>query len=292
MKWPDSLVKDIAARRVVLFIGAGVSMNSLAMDGKTRTKSWPDFLKAGANRLGSPKKKLVIQVKELIERNDLLTACEVIKNSLGRQEFVDFMQEEFQAPGFRPAPIHEALWGLDLRITVTPNVDTIYDNFVADRGAGTVTVKTYKDADVAEAIRRRSPVLIKSHGTIGSPNALIFTRSEYARARNEHRQFYELMYSLLSTYTFLFVGCGLEDPDIRYLLEDYRYRNSFTQTHFFTMPDGQYVDEVKRVYSESLNLEFVPYSSDGNHAELGQGLRELGGKVELARQDIGRRNGW
>jgi len=292
MKWPDSLVKDIAARRAILFIGAGVSMNSVALDGKTRPKNWSSFLRAGSKKLGSPKKKLVIQLGELIDRNDLLTACEVIKNSLGRQGFVDFMQAEFQVPGFRPAAIHEALWSLDLRITITPNVDTIYDNFVADRGAGTVTVKTYKDVDVAEAIRRRSPVLIKSHGSIGSPNALIFTRSEYAKARNEHREFYELMYSLLSTHTFLFVGCGLEDPDIRYLLEDYKYRNSFTQTHFFTMPNGVYVDEVRRVYSDSLNLEFVSYSSNDNHAELGIGLVELGEKVELARQELGRRNGW
>ncbi|MCR6702655.1 MAG: SIR2 family protein [Dokdonella sp.] len=292
MKWPESLIRDVAARRAILFIGAGVSMNSVALDGKARPKNWSSFLRAGSKRLGSSKKKLVVQLGELIDRNDLLTACEVIKNSLGRQGFIDFMQDEFQAPGFRPAAIHEALWALDLRITITPNVDTIYDNFVADRGAGTVTVKTYRDVDVAEAIRRRSPVLIKSHGSIGSPNALIFTRSEYAKARNEHREFYELMYSLLSTYTFLFVGCGLEDPDIRYLLEDYKYRNSFTQTHFFTMPNGKYVEEIQRVYSESLNLEFVSYSANSNHAELGVGLVELGEKVELARQELGRRNGW
>nr|WP_298127526.1 SIR2 family protein [uncultured Pseudoxanthomonas sp.] len=267
-------------------------MNSLALDGRTRPKSWPEFLRAGAKRLGSPRKKLVVQVGELIARSDLLTACEVIKNALGRQAFVEFMQEEFQAPGYRYAPIHESLWGLDLRITVTPNIDAIYDNFVAERGAGTVTVKTYRDADVAEAIRRHSPVLIKSHGSIGSPNALIFTRSDYARARNEHREFYELMYSLLSTHTFLFIGCGLDDPDIRYLLEDYKYRNSFTQTHFFSTPKGRYVSEIEKVYAESLNLEFLHYSDSDNHAELGVGLVELVGKVELVRQELGRRNGW
>jgi hypothetical protein len=292
MRWPDSLIRDIAARRAVLFIGAGVSMNSVGVDGKTRPKNWAAFLQAGAKRLGSRKKKVVVQLGELIDRNDLLTACQVIKNQLGRQAFVDFMKDEFQGPGFRHAPIHEALWALDLRITITPNIDTIYDNLVADRGAGTVTVKTYKDSDVAEAIRRREPVLIKSHGSIGSPNALIFTRSEYAKARNEHRQFYELLYSLLSTHTFIFVGCGLEDPDIRYLLEDYKYRNSFTQTHFFTMPGDQYVQEVLDVYSESLNLDFITYDSADNHSQLSSGLVELGGKVELARQDMGRRNAW
>lgn len=292
MKWPESLTRDLASRRAVLFIGAGVSMNSVGLDGKTRPKSWPGFLMAAAKRLGSPKKKIVVQIGELVARNDLLTACEVIRNELGRHEFVELMRQEFQAPGFRCAPIHEALWGLDVRITITPNVDVIYDNFVADRAAGTVTVKTYRDKDISEAIRRRGPLLIKSHGSIGSPNELIFTRSDYARARNEYRTFYELVYSLLSTHTFLFVGCGLEDPDIRYLLEDYRYRNLFTQTHFFTIPKDQYAAEVMKVYKDSLNLEFIPYDAAKNHAGLTKGLDELGTKVDLQRQEMGRSNSW
>jgi hypothetical protein len=202
------------------------------------------------------------------------------------------MKSEFQDPGFRPAEIHDWLWRLDLKITITPNVDVIYDTMVAERGAGTVVTKTYRDDDLAEALRRRERVLIKSHGSISSPNALIFTRSEYAKARSEHRGFYELMYSLLSTHTFLFLGCGLEDPDIRYLLEDYRYRNSFSSKHFFTIPKESYRDEVTSVYSESLNIDFVKYSWSDNHAELTFGLRSLVNEVELVRQDMGRTLSW
>jgi len=292
MKWPDSLISDLAARRAVLFIGAGISMNSVGQDGKTRPKSWIGFLEAGTKKIGNGNSKLVKQIKELITRNDLLTACEVIKNKIGEESFANLMLDEFQKPGFRHAGIHETLWSLDARITITPNIDTIYDTLVADRGNNTVTVKTYKDSDVAQAIRRRAPLLIKSHGTIGSPNALIFTRSDYAKARNEHRTFYELLYSLLSTHSFLFVGCGLEDPDIRYLLEDYKYRNSYTQTHFFTIPKDQYMNEVRDVYSTSLNLNFIEYSSDNHHQQLKDGLADLSMKVELSRQEMSARSSW
>ena len=168
MKWPDSLVSDLAARRAVLFIGAGISMNSVGQDGRTRPKSWVGFLEAGTKKIGNGNSKLVKQIKELITRNDLLTACEVIKNKIGEESFANLMIDEFQKPGFRHAGIHETLWSLDARITITPNIDTIYDTLVADRGNNTVTVKTYKDSDVAQAIRRRAPLLIKSHGTIGS----------------------------------------------------------------------------------------------------------------------------
>jgi hypothetical protein len=292
MRWPEQLIQDVAARRAVLFFGAGVSMNSVGTDGRTRPKSWSEFLSAGAKKLGSPSKKIVKQLKELISKNDLLTACEVIKNQIGREDFVDFMKAEFQDPGFRYAPIHETLWGLDLRITITPNVDNIFDGLVAERGAGTVTVKTYKDDDVAEAIRRRERVVIKSHGSVSAPNALIFTRSDYAKARSEHRSFYELLYSLLSTHSFLFVGCGLEDPDIRFLLEDYKYRNSFSQRHFFTLPENSYVEPIRDVFSESLNLNFVTYDSSNRHHELLTGLSDLKDRVELMRAEMGRRTSW
>ena len=267
-------------------------MNSLAEDGKTRPKSWSEFLAAGARKLGSPNKKIVMQLRDLISRNDLLTACEVIKNQMGREGFVNFMKSEFQTPGFRYAQIHETLWGLDLRIAITPNIDNIYDGLVAERGAGTVTVKTYKDDDVAETIRRRERVVIKSHGSISAPNALIFTRSDYAKARSAHRSFYELLYSLLSTHSFLFVGCGLEDPDIRFLLEDYKYRNSFSQKHFFTLPVDSYVEPIRDVFSESLNLHFVTYDSSDRHRELMSGLAHLKDRVELMRADMGRKTSW
>lgn len=292
MKWPESLVKEIAARRAVLFIGAGVSMNSVALDGRTRPPTWRALLTDGAKKLGSPSKKVVKQVKGLIDAGDLLTACEVIKNELARDEFVTFMKDQLQTPGFKHAPIHETLWGLDLRVTITPNVDNIYDALVADRGSGTVSIKSFKDPDVAEAIRRRERVLIKSHGSISSPNDLIFTRSEYAKARSEHRGFYELIYSLLSTHTFLFVGCGLDDPDIRSLLEDYRYRNGYSQKHYFTFPRETYSDEVLRVFTDSLNLHFVLYSEKSNHAELGSGLVTLKSAVDLLRPQMGNSLSW
>jgi hypothetical protein len=292
MKWPDQLVTDIAARRAVLFLGAGVSMNSVAADGRTRPKSWAAFLRTGTKLLGSPTKKIVKQVEDLIDKNDLLSACEVIRNQLGRDDFVRLMKDQFQDPEFKPAEIHKILWALDLRITVTPNIDNIYDSLVAERGNGTVVIKTYADDDVAEAIRRRERVLIKSHGSIASPNALIFTRSEYAKARNTYRGFYELLYSLLSTHTFLFVGCGLDDPDIRFLLEDYRYRNGFSHSHYFTFPKDAYMPEVLSVFQDSLNLKFITYDSLNNHAKLTEGLDALREKVDLMRPEMGRNLKW
>lgn len=292
MKWPPALVRDMASRKAIAFLGAGVSMNSVAQDGVSRPPSWYEFLKAGAKQLGRSSSKIVKEVSGLIERNDWLTACEVIKGRLGREAFVDLMRANFQDPGYRPADIHGHVWSLDLRICITPNVDVIYDGLVAERGAGTVSIKTYKDDDIAELIRSRDRLLIKSHGSVDSPNALIFTRSQYAEARSKYRPFYEMMYALLSTHTFLFIGCGLEDPDLRGLLEDYRYRNSYSRKHYFTLPKEEYHADVVSVYTESLNLEFIQYSNRDNHKELTAGLGQLTGQVDFLRQEMGRGLSW
>jgi hypothetical protein len=291
MRWPDSLISDIAARRAVLFFGAGISMNSRSAKGAS-PKSWWGFLNSAIDRIDDQERKTIKDVKSLLKSNDLLTACEVIKRCLGRDEFIELMKDEFQRPGFEPAEIHECLWKLDFRMAITPNFDTIYETLTARRGNGTVLIKNYHDDDIAESLRRPERIVIKSHGSIGSPNKLIFSRIDYAKARNTHRGFYELLSSLLCTNTFLFVGCGLEDPDIRMLLEDYQYRHGFSRQHYFALASNRFSGYVKNVFAESLNLKFVEYRYTQDHSELLVGLKDLLPRVEQLRIDMGRRTEW
>lgn len=46
MNWPDKLVEIIARRQCVLFLGAGLSMNSVDAAGN-HPKGWKDFLLMG-----------------------------------------------------------------------------------------------------------------------------------------------------------------------------------------------------------------------------------------------------
>lgn len=292
MNWPNQLINDVACRRAVLFFGAGISMNSVATDGTTRPKGWVQFLQDATTRIPEAKKALRSEVKTLINKNDLLTACELVRRSIGRDDFVQLVKQEFQVPGFTPAPIHDLLWKLDLRITVTPNFDNIYDSVIVQKGCGTVSIKNYSDVDIADGLRRHERVLIKNHGSVTTPDEIIFTRIDYAKARNKHRHFYELIDSLLRTYTFIFIGCGLDDPDIRMLLEDYCFRHEFAQKHYFVIPDRRVSMELKGIYEESLKIKFVEYKYTSDHNNLTVGLQNLVSAVELKRIEIGKEQGW
>ncbi|MCL8034387.1 SIR2 family protein, partial [Pseudomonas aeruginosa] len=65
------------------------------------------------------------------------------------------------------------------------------------------------------------PLIIKIHGSVDSTDKLIFTRKDYSEARTKYRNFYQIIEALSLTHTFIFIGCGTNDPDIRLLLEDF-----------------------------------------------------------------------
>ena len=290
--WPDELVHAAACRRCVLFFGAGVSMNAVGKDGKTRTPNWANFLRLVCKENGSPRKAINQEILGLIDNKDYLTAAEVIRNTIGKQKFIDVLKVHFHSPDFGSAQIHDYLFQLDLRITITPNVDGIYEAAVGKRGAGAITTKDYYDDDVADSLRRHERVLIKSHGSISHPTKIIFTRSDYAEARNKHADFYELLDALLRTHTFLFVGCGLDDPDIRGLLENYRYRHPAGQSHFFVTARGNMSSAVKQVVQESMKINIVEYELTTDHKFLTTSLRSLVKLVDASRIDIAKSQSW
>jgi hypothetical protein len=293
VKWPQELIHSIACRRCVLFFGAGVSMNSVGVDGITRPPSWPDFLTKATGQLnGKHQKKIVREIKKLIAKSDLLTAAEVLKSELKDERFINLIKDAFHVPDFQPALIHDLLFALDLRISISPNFDNIYETAVGRRGAGAITVKKYFDDDIADSLRRHERVLIKSHGSVSNANRLIFTRTDYAKARNEHGQFYELLDALLRTHTFIFVGCGIDDPDIRSLLENYRYRHPFGQGHFFVTAAQNFCTQVKDVLSESLKINIIEYPATKDHGNLTVWLKELVDEVNLQRIDIANGQAW
>lgn len=289
INWPNSLIRDIALRKCVLVLGAGISMNSTNAAG-LRPRSWLDFLNHAVTFVGELKYQK--SIKLLIKNNDYLTACELIKQKLGRAAFVDLLQNEFHSPGFTPTDVHSIIFNLDARIVITPNFDNIYDRFALQETSGTVLIKKFYEPDVAETIRLNKRLIIKNHGSIEVPNHLIFSRKDYSKARTENRAFYEILDSLSITNTFLFLGCGTNDPDIRLLLEDYQNRFQYSREHFFVLPKKSNPLGVNEILEETMNIKILEYDKKDNHQEFIESLKDLVLKVEFKRQEIADTQNW
>lgn len=290
INWPDTLIEDIARRRCVIVLGAGVSMSATNATGK-RPKGWIAFLQEGTNRMNCAK-ALKQEVMALAENGDPLMACEIIKDQLGVQAFSDLCREEFLLPAYKPSALHEKIHLIDSRIVLTPNFDIIYESYVSSK-EGSPLIKTYGDKDLAEAIRLPGRLILKFHGTINSPHDMVFTRSDYARARNDHPAAYAILAALILTHTFLFIGCGISDPDVALLLEDYSFQYRFGRSHYITLPK----DEVKRperrkVIERTRNLSILPYDPASGHVDLSLSIDNLLSRVTAARQRLAAVQNW
>ena len=286
IRWPQTLISDLARRRTVVFLGSGISRNS--RNGKGRQpKTWIEFLDVLKDDIDPNR-----HVRSLIKERDYLTACEVLKAALGREKFHNALREEFLSPQYDYAPIHETIFKLDSRIVATPNFDKIYETYANHAARSSIVVKHHFDPDIAEAIRNTDRVILKVHGTIDSPERMIFTRKEYAAAREAHRGFYSLLEALALTHTFLFLGCGVNDPDIRLLLEDTFFRYPSSRPHVFVLPGKGLHKSVKTILQESMNLTILTYSPANDHAELGESLTELAELVDSQRDGLRDTGNW
>ncbi len=289
INWPEEVVSDIARRRCVLFLGSGVSINSANESGR-RPKTWKNFLE---NSLGGVKPiSYAKHIKKLIKENDYLTACEVIKKALGKDAFNILVRDEILLPGYLPAEIHNQIFLLDSRIVATPNFDKIYETFANGKANGTIVVKHHYDQDVASVIREAGRVILKVHGTIDSPDHMIFTRSEYALARTKYSYFYEILSALSLTHTFIFIGCGINDPDIKLLLEDTFFRHNSFRSHIILLPTGALHESVSNILQETMNLKVITYSSKEDHKELLDSLIILNNSVDSTREELARNSNW
>jgi hypothetical protein len=279
--WPKELVRDIARRRAVIFIGSGISSNSTNRDG-FRPPTWEAFLLQALETLPNGRE----DIKKYIDEKDYLTACEIIYNRMGRTAFNDFAIQKFQRPGFESHDIHESIFKLDSRIVATPNVDKIYETYANTVTRGTVFVKNYHDTDLANKIRSEDFVIIKVHGSTESPDGMIFTRKQYAEARYKNASFYQIMSALVLTHTFVFLGCGFSDPDIRLILEEYNFTHPGCRPHFFVTSTNNINNEFVAMIQENLSLNVLTYNPANNHRELVLSLANLVLQVEEEKGEV------
>lgn len=288
--WPNSLIEDIARRNCVIFLGCGISCNSINATGE-KPKNWKSLLQCGANRYIT-NNGLKSQILNKVSENDYLLACEMLKREMGDESFSDFIKEEYLTKRFDVADIHKTIFELDSRIIISPNVDEIYETYAKNQTQGTTIVKTYTDNDITDVIRTGSYLIIKTHGTISNPHDVIFTANDYAQIRNKYREFYDIINALILTRTFLFLGAGLYDPDIKLLLENYSFRYKYSRKHQFVIPSDAMSIEEEKIYSDLLNMNFLKYEKINEHQELKDSLKDLVMKVNAKREVLSRNQSW
>lgn len=277
--WPDKLLHDIARRRCVAFLGAGVSRRAVSPDGR-RPPLWKEFLEHALERCANPKS----EIKHLIRGGDYLSACQLIKARLGSASWHDILEQFFLHPNYAPDDIHQSIFDLDLPVVATTNIDIIYDRFLSANYNAATIIKPYHDDSIGRYVKgdASTRLVIKVHGSVDNLEGTVFTRQEYANARFKHSNFYELLSSLISTQTFLFLGYSLADPDINLILEDNARRFKSPRPHYLLTADRASPDMI-RLFEDNYSIKILRYSQAKEHEELVLSLRDLAFSANSAR---------
>lgn len=290
--WPEYLIDAIARRKSVLFLGSGISANSCNDEGK-HPLTWEAFLKDILVKRSAKLSKQKAVIEQMINVNDYLTACEIIVETLGDNDFGELAANEFRRPGYKPSNIHEAVYQLDSRLVLTPNVDKIYEQYALNESHSTIVIKSYYEDDIAKYLRTNDFLIIRVHGYVDDVSKIIFTHRQYSEARCKYASFYKILDALILTHTFVFLGCGISDPDIQLILENMNFLYPGCLPHYFVTAKDTYSKEIEKSLLHNRNLELLIYDNfDGTHQQLLVELKELIGKVEDKRQEISSKGIW
>lgn len=285
--WSE-VVPDLARRRAVIIIGSGISRHSVNATG-IKPPTWKEFLKKAVEEC--PDKSEMKVIEQAISEGDYLHACEWLRKRYDSR-WIQYLRDKFSTPGFSPAEIHEKILNLDCRIIFTMNFDDIYERHADSVHKGSYIVKNYYDSDVEEFLRGSGRYIVKVHGNLNSAKNLIFTQKEYSQARISFAAFYQAFDAALLTHTFIFLGCGISDPDVNLLLENQNFRYQEQAPHFFVTSHG-FNQDRKRSLRENRNLKVLEYDPlDNDHSGLVKELENLNRAVESERYELTKSSNW
>lgn len=275
INWPRTLIPEIARRRCILFLGAGVAASSVDSFG-LHPKEWKEFLSEAAELIHSEKKKSIID--SLISENKLLLALQAISNDADPADYQNLLDRNFNDPTFEPSALHQVIFDLDSRLVITTNFDKIYEKLCQRASIDGFKVIPYYSTSFGDEVRSDTRLIIKAHGTIDEVGKMIFTKAEYHAAKESHSSFYSILKSLLITNTCIFVGCGLDDPDMLLLLEDVKITASPKRPHYALLRENSHNYYAKQDLLSCYNVKVLEYGP--SHADLITDLRALCDEVD------------
>ncbi|MCT3221920.1 hypothetical protein EFO81_04355 [Lactiplantibacillus plantarum] len=269
VSFPEHLIEEFAYKRAVPFIGAGLSATAKKDNGQSLI-TWDRFIECSKRIMHSSMHEKMIVVDKLVSSGDQLQALQVVRNYSDPGDYQKLIKDTFTAKGYKPSSAHEALRDLDSKITITTNFDNIYENFCRSINFANMNAYSVINYDNEEAIieniRSSENVIIKAHGSVVSPNNIIFTQFDYLRAQREHPNFYSILTSIFLLNTVLFIGYGINDPDINLLLSNELNTLAIGSPNYVLLPEGTYTTEDATNWKENYNVIIISYkrASDSN----------------------------
>lgn len=249
---PPGLVEAVKNKRVVLFLGAGASMEARGPGGMKPPSSKDLRAALGKKFLG-----------DSFEDYDLMTVADLAIRSAGQP--VVFEAIKTLLDPFQPSPAHLMIPRFRWRAIATTNYDLLVEKAYAKANHSVQdVVPLVKNVEPVEERMQSVPspvLLLKLHGCVNHLHdaaiPLVLSHEHYA-FHSRHR---DALFSRLETWahesTFLFCGYSLGDAHVRNILHRLESEGIRRPTYYIVSPT---VPEQVAGYWAALNVTVLPTS--------------------------------
>lgn len=184
--------------RLVIFVGAGVSMNS-------SVPSWNQL----TNRM---KAELP---NEFSEETDALKIAQIYKDSRGHKEYMDKVKDILLYNKAVPNPLHKSILVLNPCHIITTNYDDLIEQELSKDFLQYHIIR--EDKDIPQMTYPNT--LVKMHGDYVTDN-IVLTEDDYYNYKENFPLTRAFVQSLFASKLILFVGFSFADLNLKFILNE------------------------------------------------------------------------
>ncbi len=228
---------------LTFFVGAGVSTLSGA-------PSWKELIQNICNELKHP-------VKEMYSSDEYLQIPQMYYYSIRKNnaKYYDFIEKSLVSTPLFPNEIHKELLNFNPISFITTNFDDLLEEAAICSCQGFKVIAC--DDEVSSINGDR--YILKLHGDLKHKN-IVFKEEDYLNYSENFKLIETLLKSIFSTNTVVFIGYGLNDYNIKLILN---WAKTLLKDHFnkpiFIYTDDNSLSAEEILYQESRGLCVIEY---------------------------------
>jgi len=230
----ENIQDAITAKKLVIFVGAGVSRNS-------DIPTWGDLITK-------------IKSKMDIDEDDYLIVPQYFYNMVGKVEYHQVIEEFLRHNKTEPNDIHEQIIDLNPEHIITTNYDNLLDKLAVANSYSIIC----EDKDLSYSKTNR--FFIKMHGDFDRKN-IVLKEDDYLRYQDNFPLIESFLKGLFSSNTILFIGFSFDDINLKYIIE--RVRNILQKNYrpviLFTGEKKENISVSKIDYFKNRGVTLLPY---------------------------------
>jgi hypothetical protein len=212
------VIKTIKMGDCVPFVGAGASMG-LSVSGVPTAGELARKIAAECNYHGA-------------DVDDFLRVCQFCELTDGPHLLRKSIVEHLNEASSTPSPVHMTLAELPVTHVLTTNFDTLMERAfkTAQKKPNVVThdFRSKRAANVPQG-SKDEPIVFKLHGSVDQPSSMVCTEDDVvqflAGLIHEQPPLPTSIRQLFESRSFLFIGYGLRDWNIRVMIRTLRWNN-------------------------------------------------------------------